>query len=148
MMNIAFPPTAFVLGSIEAVRPVYLIVMGVFLMLIAWRLSKISGVWTARALVSGAFLLGFGYVFLLPMYEAGVIERLSPRGHYHGSEAAAVGWHIVKLVVMNVGWLVFGIGVAMHARILSSAAASTQAAESRPAVHATTRTASSHESIA
>ena len=39
------------LGSIEAVRPVFLIVMGVFLSLIAWRLAKTSGTWTARTLV-------------------------------------------------------------------------------------------------
>ena len=37
------------LGSIEAVRPVFMIVMGVFLMVIAWRLCKTTEGWTARA---------------------------------------------------------------------------------------------------
>jgi len=154
MSNIAFPPTAFALGSIEAVRPVYLIVMGVFLVLIAWRLAKTSGVWTSRTLMAGASLLGFGYVLILPMYEAGLIERLSPRGHYHGSEATAIGWHIVKLVVMNIGWLVFGLGVAMHAKILNSTAGSAatatapQAVATGTAAQTLTHTLPAHESIA
>ena len=118
MSSIGFPSHS--LASIEAVRPVFLIVMGVFLMLIAWRLAKTSEHWTGRMLVAGAFLLGFGYAVMMPLYEAGVIERLSPRGHYHGGVASAMAWHAVKLVVMNAGWLLFGIGVAMHAKILRS----------------------------
>lgn len=147
MSNIAFPPIAVPLASIEAVRPVFLIVMGVFLMLIAWRLAKTSGVWTARLLVAGAFLLGFGYAILLPMYEAGVIERFSPRGRYEGSAATAIGWHAVKLVIMNTGWLIFGIGVAMHARILGSPSSASTAPT--PVSNARqSRTITPHESIA
>lgn len=110
------------LGSIAAVRPVFLIVMGVFLTLIAWRLAKTSGVWTARLLVAGALLLGFGYGVVMPLLEAGVIERYSPRGHYHGSAATAVAWHVVRMVVMNTGWLLFGLGLAMHAKIFNAPA--------------------------
>ncbi len=127
------------LGSIEAVRPVFLIVMGVFLTLIAWRLAKTSEGWTARLLISGAFLLGFGYVVLMPLYETGYIERLSAKGHYHGDPAAALAWHVVKLVTMNLGWLFFGIGIALHANILGS-----PVTRLRPA----TREISPHESIA
>jgi hypothetical protein len=107
------------LASIEAVRPVFLIVMGVFLALVAWRLARTSGVWTSRVMVAGAILLGFGYAILMPLYEAGVIERYSPGGHYHGSAANALAWHAVKIVIMNSGWLIFGIGLVMHARILN-----------------------------
>jgi hypothetical protein len=32
-----------------------------------------------------------------------------------------MGWHAIKLVVMNAGWLVFGIGLAMHAKLLDPA---------------------------
>jgi hypothetical protein len=129
-----------VLGSIEAARPVFLIVMGVFLALIAWRLAKTSGTWTGRMLVAGAFLLGFGYVFVMPLYEAGRIERISVRGHYHGDAATALAWHVVKLVVMNLGWLLFGIGIALHANILGSPAPRTRVA--------TRKISSRHESIA
>ena len=108
------------LGSIEATRPVFLIVMGVFLMLIAWRLAKTSGTWTARMLVAGALLLGFGYSVMLPLYEAGVLLQYSPKARYHGDAASILAWHAVKLVVMNAGWLVFGLGIAMHAKILGS----------------------------
>ncbi len=110
------------LGSIEAVRPVFLIVMGVFLLLIGWRLAKTSGTWTSRTLVAGALMLGFGYALMLPLYEAGVIEPLSRKGHYHGAAATAVAWHVVKLMVMNLGWLLFGIGIALHANLLGAPA--------------------------
>jgi hypothetical protein len=127
------------LGSIEAVRPVFLIVMGIFLTLIAWRLARTSGIWTARVLIAGALMLGFGYAVLMPLYEAGVLKPYSPRAHYHGDAASILGWHVVKLVVMNGGWLLFGIGIAMHAEILRS---------SSPRHRATVRTLPSHESVA
>ena len=110
----SFPP----LASIEAVRPVFMIVMGIFLMVIAWRLSKVSTGWTARMIVAGSLLLGFGYALLMPLYEAGLIERYSAAGHYHSSGANAVAWQAVKMVAMNSGWLIFGLGIAMHAKIL------------------------------
>jgi hypothetical protein len=128
-----------VLGSIEAVRPVFLIVMGVFLALFTWRLAKASHGWTARLLIAGAFLLGFGYVVLMPLYEAGQIERLSSKGHYHGDPATALAWHVVKLVSMNMGWLLFGIGIALHAKLFGSPA---------PRQFPATRNLSPHESIA
>lgn len=131
-MNCGFP---LPLASIEAVRPVFMMVMGLFLVVIAWRLSKITSGWTARLIVSGALLLGFGYGVMLPMYEAGKIEPLSARGIYKGSADVALAWHCVKLVVMNGGWLVFGLGLAMHARIFSPASPRRQPATSPLASH-------------
>jgi len=111
------------LASIEAVRPVFLIIMGIFLMVIAWRLSKIATGWAARMIVAGALLLGFGYAIVMPLYEAGVIERYAPgRTHYHGTAATALAWQAVKLLSMNCGWLFFGLGVALHAKLLSAPA--------------------------
>ena len=135
MSNIGF----MTLASIEAARPVFLIVMGVFLAIIAWRLARTSGTWTARLLVAGAFLLGFGYAVLMPLYEAGVLRYYSPRVHMHGDGATIMAWHAVKLVVMNAGWLLFGLGVAMHAKILNSPA---------PRPRAQVRNLPPHESIA
>ena len=108
------------LGSIEAMRPVFMIVMGVFLIVIAWRICKCTKGWTSRMIISGALLLGFGYAVMLPMYEAGSIERLSQKGRYHGSGANAVAWHSVKLVAMNSGWLLLGLGLAMHSKTFSA----------------------------
>lgn len=102
------------LGSIEAIRPVFMIVMGVFLMVIAWRLCRTTEGWTARLIVSGALLLGFGYAVMLPLYDAGLIERFS-----RACSPSALAWHAVKLVVMNCGWLFFGLGLALHAQIFS-----------------------------
>jgi len=104
-----------------------MIVMGIFLMVIAWRLCKCTEGWTARLIVSGALLLGFGYAVMMPLYDAGIIERFSPSGRYHGSGASAVAWHAVKLVVMNSGWLVFGLGLALHAKVFAPAPAKSQA---------------------
>jgi hypothetical protein len=110
------------LGSIEAARPVFMIVMGVFMLLFAWRLAKVSDAWTSRLLMAGALMLAFGYSLLLPLYEAGVLERYSPaRLRYQGSAATALSWHVTKMVVMNLGWLVLGLGLAMHAKIFISA---------------------------
>lgn len=128
------------LGSLEAIRPVFMIVMGVFLAVIAWRLARTSGVWTARTLVAGALLLGFGYAVMIPLYEIRVIEPFSAKGIYQGSAATALGWHVVKLVVMNLGWLLLGVGIALHANVLSLP---------NPRPRATTRSISPpHESIA
>lgn len=116
VMTYGLPP---LLGSIEAVRPVFLMVMGVFLMVIAWRLSKTSDGWAARMIVAGALLLGFGYAVMMPLYDAGIIERYAPMRHYHGSAATALAWHSVKMISMNSGWLLFGLGVAMHSKLFS-----------------------------
>lgn len=131
------------MGSIEAIRPVFWIVMGVFIFLYAWRLSGFSGRWTGRLLVAGALLLAAGYTLVLPMYEAGVLERYAPqRSHYHGSAETALAWHVVRLAVMNLGWLVFGIGVAMHAGVLRLPARKVQVAASlKPAQLPTSRPA-------
>lgn len=127
------------LASIEAVRPVFMIVMGVSLIIFAWRLSHATSGWTARFIISGALLLGFGYAFLMPMYEAGIIKPVSPRNA--GSAAdAAFAWNSVKLIVMNGGWLLFGLGVCLHAKVFSPA-------PPRRVVTATPPIAS-HESIA
>ena len=51
---------------------------------------------------------------MLPLYDAGLIERFSP-----SSGAHALAWHAVKLVVMNCGWLLLGLGLALHAQVFS-----------------------------
>lgn len=103
------------LASMAAVRPVFMIVMGLSLMIFAWRLARTTHGWTSRWLVGGALLLGFGYALLLPMTMA--------RGHVHGDATNAIAWDVVKTVTMNVGWLSLGIGLARHARIFQRVAA-------------------------
>lgn len=138
MNSACFP----LLASVEAVRPVFLIVMGVFLLLVGWRLAQTSGRWTARLLVGGALMLAFGYAVLMPMYEAGVLRSYSPSAQYGTDAGSILGWHVVKLMVMNSGWFLFGIGVAMHAKILGSPPARP------PRVGAEESILSPHESIA
>jgi hypothetical protein len=110
------------LDSHEAVRPVFLMVLGVVLTILTWRLARTSGVWTARFLVAGALLLGFGYAVMMPLFEAGVIERYVPGAQGQRGAATALAWHVVKIVVMNTGWLLFGTGIAMHAKSLDAPA--------------------------
>ena len=83
-------------------------------------------------------MLCFGYAILVPMYEAGIIEKFHPRAHLH-DPATAMGWHAVKLVVMNAGWLVFGLGLGLHSGLIRMPAA---------LKFPRTRTVSAHESIA
>ncbi len=111
-----FPPN-LPLASIDAVRPVFMIVMGVFLMVVVWRMAKESEGWSARLMMGGAFLLCFGYAILVPMYEARVIEAFHPAAHLR-DPASALAWHAVKLVVMNAGWLVFGLGLGLHSGLI------------------------------
>ncbi len=128
------------LASIEAVRPVFMIVMGIFLLLIAWRLSKVTSGWSARLIVGGAFLLAFGYAVMMPLYDAGAIEHYGPlKKHYHGSAATALAWYTLKLVLMNAGWLAFGLGLALHAKVFTPPT---------PARKVPPPTLTSHESIA
>lgn len=112
-----FFPTNLPLASIDAVRPVFMIVMGVCLMIFAWRMAKDSEGWTARLMIAGSLMLCFGYAILVPLYEAGIIERYHPRAPLR-DPAAALGWQAVKLVVMNAGWLVFGLGLGLHSGLL------------------------------
>jgi hypothetical protein len=133
-----FFPTNLPLASIDAVRPVFMIVMGFFLMIIAWRMAKETQGWTARMMVGGAFLLCFGYAILMPMYEAGKIEKFHPGAPLH-DPATALAWHAVKLVAMNAGWLVFGLGIALHSGLFRMPA---------PVKLPRPQTVSTHESIA
>ena len=97
----------------------FLIVMGISLGVVAWRIALTTSAWNARLIVAGGLLLGFGYAVLLPMREVGFIAALA---HPRAAVAETFGWHTVLLVVMNGGWLLFGTGMARHARILPSAA--------------------------
>jgi hypothetical protein len=108
------------LASLAAARPVFWIVMGIFLMVIAWRISRSTSPWTRRFLLAGAVLLGFGYAILLPLYETGYLERFHKGAHHHGSETSAMVWHALRMLVMNSGWLLLGIGLAMQSKVLTA----------------------------
>ncbi len=121
LLPMSFPPI-LVLGSIDAIRPVFLIVMGLFLMIVAWRLCHSSTGWTARVIAAGALLLGLGYGLIVPMYHAGLIRPYSPAAPHQGDVSIAMAFHAVKILTMNGGWLLFGIGIAMHAKLLGKPA--------------------------
>lgn len=131
-MNVGIIPP---LASIAAVRPVFLIVMGVSLSIIAWRLASKSGRWTSRLLMAGALLLGFGYAILMPLYEAGVIAFYTPRTAALPESAQILAWHAVKQTVMNGGWLIFGLGVALHANIFGLSSPGSHPHSPRPHDH-------------
>jgi hypothetical protein len=68
-------------------------------------------------IVAGALLLGIGYAVLVPLYETGAIARFSPKAQTISN--SAMFWHAMKQVVMNSGWLLFGLGLAIHAKVFS-----------------------------
>ena len=116
-----FPPGALPLASIGAMRPVFMIIMGVFLLLTVWRITRGTSGWAPRILMAGALLLAFGYAVVMPLYQGGIVMTVTPAGgalfEYTWVE---VGWHLVKMVSMNGGWLVLGIGVALHAGLFET----------------------------
>lgn len=116
----AFAPPVSVLASIDAFRPVFMIVMGAFLLLTAWRMTRGNTGWAPRTLMAGAILLAIGYSVLLPLYQAGVLVPLSLIGRLPGDATIAMAWHVVKVVSMNGGWLLFGLGLALHAGIFET----------------------------
>jgi hypothetical protein len=97
-------------------RPVFLILMGLVLLLVAWRLVRHRSDWPTRLLIAGAFLLAFGYAVLLPLYD---VEELVPMQHlgWHrdADPGTSAGWHLVKSVTMNGGWFLFGLGLSLYA---------------------------------
>lgn len=102
-------------------RPVFLILMGLALLLVAWRLARHRSGWPARVLVAGALLLALGYGVVLPLYDARILVPLNLVMFVPNADpAAALGWHIVKLFSMNGGWFLFGLGLALHARLFES----------------------------
>jgi hypothetical protein len=111
--------TSQFLLSIEASRPAFMIVMGLFLLVVAWRLVQGRSGWAARLIFAGALLLAFGYAVILPLYHAGKIPVYRPGIHVHGDPSVALGWYVVKLFAMNAGWLLFGLGVCLHARVFA-----------------------------
>ncbi|WP_193214345.1 hypothetical protein [Luteolibacter marinus] len=115
-----FTPCVPLLATINAMRPVFMIVMGAFLLLTIWRMTRGTHGWTPKVLMAGAILLAFGYSVVLPLYHADVLPKLSQVGFFSPNSDVAMGWHIVKLVAMNGGWMLFGLGLAMHAGIFET----------------------------
>lgn len=110
-----------------------MIVMGISLVIFSLRLASGAKTWPARLMMTGSLMLGFGYAVVLPAYEGGLIESIhSP--HTVNLEAAIM-WHVIRLVTMNAGWLIFGIGVAMHANILPQPAPRKAAAKLQASPH-------------
>lgn len=119
--SMTFAPPVPLLAATPQLRPVFLIVMGAFLLLTAWRMTRGTHGWTPRIILIGASLLSFGYAVLMPLYEAGIILPLSKIGMEGFSPDAIILWHAVKLISMNAGWLMFGTGMALHAGLFETA---------------------------
>jgi len=115
-----FPSDVLPLASISAMRPVFMIIMGVFLLLTAWRITRGTSGWSPRILMAGALLLALGYSVVMPLYQAGVLIPLSQVGIAPGDPSVALAWHVIKLVSMNGGWLIFGLGLALHAGVFET----------------------------
>ena len=115
-----FVPPAF-LAPVDAMRPVFLILMGASLLLIAWRLSRRHSGWGPRLMMGGALMLAIGYSVVLLLYTAQAIVPLSHLQYYPDADpAAALGWHMLKVGAMNGGWLFFGLGLALYVGVFES----------------------------
>ncbi|MEK7949399.1 hypothetical protein [Luteolibacter soli] len=115
------PPVPLLAATTPALRPVFLIVMGAFLLLTAWRMTRGTRGWTPRIILTGASLLAFGYAVVRPLYDVGILIPLERIGTMGTDPDAVILWHAVKLITMNVGWLMFGLGMALHAGLFETA---------------------------
>lgn len=118
--SMTFTPHVPLLAATPAMRPVFMIVMGAFLLLTVWRMTRGTTGWTPRVLMSGAILLAFGYAVVMPLYQAGVLLPVSRIGAMPGDPDTAIIWHAVKTFSMNAGWLFLGLGLAMHAGLFET----------------------------
>jgi hypothetical protein len=114
-------PPVPLLAATPALRPVFLIVMGAFLLLTAWRMTRGTRGWTPRIILSGAALLAFGYSILTPLYQAGILVPLDQIGMVGTNPDAVIIWHGVRMLAMNGGWLLLGLGLAAHAGLFETA---------------------------
>ena len=120
--------------SMEASRPAFMMVTGLFLLVVAWRLVHGRSGWASRLILAGALLLAFGYSVLVPLYQAGLIETFRPGRHIHGDPTVVLGWHVVRLFSMNAGWFLFGLGLALHARVFAVRPAQSPTPPTEPVV--------------
>jgi hypothetical protein len=142
--SMTFAPPVPLIAATPALRPVFLIVMGAFLLLTAWRMTRGTRGWTPRIILTGATLLAFGYAVVMPLYEAGIIVPLSKIGTMGTNPDAVILWQAVKMISMNAGWLLFGTGMALHAGLFETvrSTAPVQAPRTSP------RTSPVHEPVA
>lgn len=119
--GMSFLPPVLLLASIGAMRPVFMIIMGVFLLLTVWRITRGTSGWAPRILMAGALMLAFGYAVVMPLYQGGMIVPVSSDGGaLFEHTASQLGWHLAKMVSMNCGWLLLGLGSAMHAGLFET----------------------------
>lgn len=140
-LSVSYPMP--LIASIDAARPVFLIVMGLSLAIFTWRLANGARDWPARLMIAGSLLLAFGYAVVLPGYAAKLIPSLGTPDP--AESATALGWHFVKLLSMNLGWLMFGIGLAFHAKVFPSPAP--RAIAVQPSPRASSSLPTPHESV-
>jgi hypothetical protein len=108
-------------------RPVFMMLMGLSLLLVTWRLTRRASGWPARTMMAGAILLAFGYAVVLPLYVLGVVVPPEFLRFVRTADPATVyGWHLTKLATMNGGWLLLGLGLALHTRTFESLFSSPQ----------------------
>lgn len=110
------------LASFDLSRAPLLMVLGLALVVFTWHMVSRSQGGGRRIMMTGALLLGIGYVILLPLQESGLLTA-GHEGHGHDSVLDTAAWRVVKPVVMNLGWLLLGGGLALHVRSRRAAAA-------------------------
>jgi hypothetical protein len=138
--SMTFAPPVPLLAAIPALRPVFLIVMGAFLLLTAWRMTRGTTGWTPRILLAGAAMLAFGYSIATPLYQAGIVVPLNKIGATDSAPETVILWHVARMVSMNAGWFLFGLGMALHAGLFETAKS--------PAPVQAPRTSPVHEPVA
>lgn len=95
-----------------------MMLLGVALVIFTWRMLSHGEGRGRHLMMIGALLLGCGYAILFPLQDSGLLAAAcadhAHAGHDHGGIEAAGMLDLAKLVVMNLGWLLFGGGLALR----------------------------------
>jgi hypothetical protein len=79
--------------------------------------------------MTGATLLAGGYSVILPLYEAQVLVSVENLHFYPEADPAnAFAWQSIRLIAMNGGWFLFGLGLVVHTRLMGNTDPATAAA--------------------
>lgn len=105
-----------ILASFDYTRVPLMMLLGVALVIFTWRMLSHGEGRGRQLMMVGALLLGCGYAILLPLQDSGLLTTAhgDHAGHDHGGMVDTAMLDTAKLVVMNLGWLLFGGGLALR----------------------------------
>jgi len=107
-----------ILASFDYTRVPLMMLLGVALVIFTWRMLSHGEGRGRHLMMIGALLLGTGYAILFPLQDSGLLtpaqSGLAKAVDAHCGIIDTAMLDTAKMVVMNLGWLLFGGGLALR----------------------------------